>query len=117
MRNRFVIQRLFQLLPQLLILTIITFVIVTIAPGDPLASKVNVEAGSRLSPEQIASLRAYFNLDRPVYERYWIWLKRVILLDFGNSLIQGRPVSTILLERLPLTMLLMATGYLVSLLA
>lgn len=117
MRNRFVIQRLFQLIPQILILTIITFVIVTIAPGDPLASKVNVEAGTRLSPEQIAALRAYFNLDRPVYERYWIWLKRVILLDFGNSLTQGRPVSTILLERLPLTMLLMATGYLISLLA
>ncbi|MBI3942886.1 MAG: ABC transporter permease [Chloroflexi bacterium] len=111
------IQRLLQLLPQLLILTIITFVIVTIAPGDPLASKISAEAGTRLSPEQVAALRAYFNLDRPVYERYWIWLKRVVLLDFGNSLVQGRAVSAIILERLPLTMLLMGTGYLISLLA
>jgi peptide/nickel transport system permease protein len=117
MRTKFIIQRLLQLIPQLLILTLITFVIVTIAPGDPLATKINAEAGTSLSAEQTAALRAYFHLDRPVYERYWIWLKRIVLLDFGNSLVQGRLVADIILQRLPLTILLMGTGYLISLLA
>ena len=117
MRGKLAVQRLLQFIPQLLILTIITFVIVTVAPGDPLASRVNAAAGTAISPEQIAALRAYFHLDRPLYEQYWIWLRRVASLDFGDSFIKGKPVMAIILERVPYTVTLMGAGYLISLLA
>ena len=117
MKSGFIVQRIMQLIPQILILTIITFLITRLAPGDPLAAKVNAAAGARLSSEQVVALRSYFHLDRSLPEQYWIWLRRIAQFDFGNSIVLGKPVLDVILERLPYSLILMAAGYLMSLIA
>ncbi|MCC6944254.1 MAG: ABC transporter permease [Thermomicrobiales bacterium] len=110
-------RRLILIAPQLLFLTILAFVVIRIAPGDPIASRINPATGASLTPEQETQLRAYFHLDEPVLSQYGVWIDRIVHLDFGNSFVTGQPVTSIVFERLGYTMLLMISGFAISLLA
>jgi len=117
MSNSILRRRLILIGPQLLFLTILAFVVIRIAPGDPIASRINPATGASLTPEQEVQLRAYFHLDEPVLSQYGIWLDRIAHLDFGNSFVSGQPVTGIVVERLGYTLLLMMAGFVISLLA
>jgi len=91
------------LVPTFLGITLITFVIVHISPGKPqgvfdMNIKISYEAKQRL-------IKLY-GLDKPLHIRYINWLKRLIVLDFGNSFKDDKPVLKKILERLPATLLL-----------
>ncbi len=79
--------------------TLATFALVHLAPGDP----ASVRAGLGATPELIAENRALAGLDKPIAARYVAWLQRSVRLDFGESLVDGRPVRTRILEALPRT--------------
>lgn len=80
----------------------LTFVLLHLAPGDP----VHRLLGPAATPEQVAAARAALGLDRPLGEQYLDWLRQVVRGDFGMSLAQGRPVSRILAEAWPATLVL-----------
>jgi peptide/nickel transport system permease protein len=91
-----------------LVLTL-TFSLVHLAPGDP----IQLLDDPRMPPRQRAHLREVYGLDRPPLEQYLGWLRAVVLdLDWGSSFVHGRPVSAVLAEALPATLLLAASALL-----
>lgn len=103
------LKRLLLMIPMLIGISLIMFVIMHLAPGDPAGVKYG------LNPEISQTARADFNkmygLDRPVLTQYFSWLKRFIFLDFGSSLMDGEPVISKILSRIPATILLQTVSF------
>lgn len=100
----YTINRIIQLIPVLLILSIIVFSFVHLLPGDVidvLAGEEDVE-----DPEVRAALEKEFGLDKPIYVQYLVWLGNVLRGDFGKSLVTRRPIALELFDRIPATMYL-----------
>ena len=90
------------------LVTIIAFVLIRMAPGDPSA----VMLGSDATPQAVAQFRATYGLDRSLPVQYLAWLGRVIRGDLGTSIYLGRPVTTAILERLPISLTLTMAAFL-----
>jgi len=93
------------MIPLLLGITLISFVVIHLAPGEPtdLQTQLNPQASSDLQDR----LRVQYGLDQPLYVQYGRWLGRLVRLDFGESFAQDRrPVFEKIMERLPITILL-----------
>lgn len=81
-----------------------TFVMLRIAPGDP----ISVLLGDMATDAEIAAAREAYGLDQPVWQQLLIYMRRAMTLDFGHSISQGVPVYELVLSRLPATALLAA---------
>jgi len=101
----YALRRLFLAVPLLIGITFVSFLVIHLAPGDPAEMQTgDVPAEAKRAYEQ---LRKEFGLDQPLPVQYWNWLKRLVRLDFGKSFApHGRPVLTMIGERLPITLLL-----------
>ncbi len=110
--GRFVLQRLIQMVPLLLGITFLTFAIVNLVPGSPIA---RVEMNPRATPADVARIRENLGLDRPWPERYVYWLGDVIQGDLGISLINYTPVTDRIFNVLPNTLLLTGTSLILAL--
>src|SRR2546429_3339601 len=102
----YALRRLVLAVPLLLGITLISFVVIHLAPGEP----VDLQTGD-LSVQSSAQakqlLREVYGLDKPLTVQYWNWLGRLARLDFGRSFApDGRPVLQKISERLPITLLL-----------
>jgi peptide/nickel transport system permease protein len=100
----YTINRLIQLIPVMLLVSIIVFSFVHFLPGDVidvLAGEEDIE-----DPEVRAALEKEFGLDKPIYVQYLVWLGRVVRGNFGNSLVTRRPIALELFERIPATVYL-----------
>ncbi|MBQ6668461.1 MAG: ABC transporter permease [bacterium] len=98
----YLLKRLLMMFPLLLGITLVTFTVIHLAPGEPtdLQTQLNPDSG----PELREKLRAYYHLDDPLHVQYLSWLKRLAQLDFGESFSQDhRPVRDKIVERLPIT--------------
>lgn len=102
----YTLRRLAYLLPTLLGITFVTFIIISLAPGNPVDLMQDGAVSASISPEAYQEMLRLYGLDKPVHVRYGIWLKRLATLDFGNSFLDHRPVITKIGERLPATLLL-----------
>ena len=100
--SRYLAWRLVGAIPTLLGVTVLTFLFIRLIPGDAIAARLGTSTA--LTPEQLASLRAYFGLDQPLYQQYWTWLTSLLRGDFGYSIRTGRPVLVEITERLPATL-------------
>lgn len=100
--------RILQLIPVVIILSILVFGFVHALPGDVIDTLATDEAAE--DPEVRAALEKEFGLDKPIYVQYFIWLGNVLQGEFGKSLVTRRPVSTELLERIPATVYLALVG-------
>jgi peptide/nickel transport system permease protein len=101
----YALRRLLLAVPLLIGITLVSFIVIHLAPGDP----VEVMTGDM----PVEAKRAYelirkeYGLDLPLHEQYWNWLSRLARLDFGRSFApHGRPVLSMIAERLPITLLL-----------
>ena len=110
--GRYLAWRLVGAIPTLLGVTVLTFLFIRLIPGDAIAARLGTSTA--LSPEQLASLRAYFGLDQPLYQQYWTWLSSLLRGDFGYSIRTGRPVLVEITERLPATLELAAAATLIA---
>ncbi len=98
----YLIKRLILMVPLFIGITLISFAVIHLAPGSPIdmATDLNPKATAEVK----ARMRAIYGLDQPLHVQYWNWLRRLLVLDFGNSFSQdGRRVSDKILERLPIT--------------
>ncbi len=101
----YIFKRLIMMIPVLIGITIISFLIIHLAPGKP--TDILTELNPKMTPEARQRLEEYYGLDKPIYVQYLMWLKRVIKLDFGNSFsTDRRPVMEKISERLPITILI-----------
>lgn len=101
----YIAKKLLHMVPLLIGITLISFVVIHLAPGDPtdLQTEMNPEAGAELEER----LRAEYGLDDPLMVQYAGWLKRLVQLDFGRSFSQDRrPVWDKIMERLPITLMI-----------
>ncbi|MFU0757153.1 putative diguanylate cyclase [Serratia marcescens] len=89
MRN-FILRRLLQTIPMLLLASLLIFCIFALAPGDFIDGNINLTA------QRAAELRALYGLDQPLFSRYLHWLGRLLQGDLGFSLQYQIPVSTLL---------------------
>jgi peptide/nickel transport system permease protein len=100
---RFIGRRLIYLLPVLLAVTLLTFLIASLLPGD-LAVTI---LGDQATPEKVAALRAQMGLDLPIWQRYLLWLWDVLHGDLGRSFRTGETVLAAVSDRLPISLELM----------
>lgn len=110
MSARYVWRRLLQVLPVVAGIVTVGFVLVHLAPGDP----VLAIAGQDGDAAYYAAMRAKFGLDQPLLTQFATYLGNVIRGDLGTSVAQGRQVTTLIAERLPATLLLTVTALVVS---
>ncbi|HML79451.1 ABC transporter permease [Geobacter sulfurreducens] len=99
----YILKRLLAMIPLLFGITLITFVVIRLAPGEP------VEAMTAMSPKITAEtrerLREFYGLDKPLHEQYVSWVGRIVKLDFGRSFApDNRPVTDKIAERIPVTL-------------
>ncbi|KQS88250.1 MULTISPECIES: ABC transporter permease [unclassified Rhizobium] len=107
-------KRLFQAVVVILLAYVLTFVVVSILPGDPITNVLrNPQSG--FSEEEIAEIIAAQGLDRPVLVQLWSSLSAFLTGDLGISMRSHRPVATLIGEVLPSTLILAASGLLVAL--
>ncbi|OGC29094.1 diguanylate cyclase [candidate division WOR-1 bacterium RIFOXYB2_FULL_48_7] len=110
--KKYIINRLVQFIPLLIGISLISFFIMHLAPGDPTSLFID----PNVNPQELARVRANWGLDQPLYIQYFLWLKNAVLLDFGRSYTTGQPVINEIAERLPMTLLLMIPAFALSLL-
>ncbi|MGQ0604525.1 MAG: ABC transporter permease [Anaerolineales bacterium] len=108
--TQYLLRRLLQIPPLLLGIVVFTFVLIHIAPGDPIVAL----AGEHGDAAYYAQMRAKFGLDRPLPEQLWIYLSSLARGDLGYSFSQGQPVLNIILSRTPTTLLLIVTALVLS---
>ncbi|QCO15096.1 ABC transporter permease [Azospirillum brasilense] len=101
----YVIRRILIMIPTLLAISVITFVIIQLPPGDYLTTLVNEmqSRGESMDQGRLAMLRETYGLDRPMHEQYALWLAGMLRGDFGYSFEYNLPVSDVVGDRLSLT--------------
>ncbi len=105
--SRYVLRRLLQLIPVMLVVGTVVFFVFRIVPGDPAQLALGVDA----TPEALAAYRHEFGLDRPVLVQYAIWLGGVLRGDLGISKLEGhRRVVDVLKPKIPVTLELVLLG-------
>lgn len=121
--GKYILKRLAMLIPTLLGITIVVFGIVNLAPGSPVEQKLqqlkfsgadgsgsgsSTSASSSstgtVSNEVLEALKKQYGFDKPWYERYWIWLKNLSKLDFGESFTYEEEVTSVIMSKLPVSL-------------
>ena len=101
----FLIRRIVSTFIVMAIVAVIIFLLVRIAPGDPVAILV----GDNASPDQIDAVRKQLGLDDPIVVQFWRWASRVLVGDLGISIFSNEPVAKLISQRLEPTLSLAAT--------
>jgi peptide/nickel transport system permease protein len=109
-RFRFVLYRPVQLIPVLLGISLVTFVLVHLIPGDP----ARILLGVRGSQEAIAAIHRQFGLDRPIFVQYLYFLYNLLQGEFGRSIIYRVPVLSVIADRIAPTAFLLVYAVLLS---
>ncbi len=98
----FLCRRLIMMVPLVIGITVITFIVIHLAPGSP--TDVLTDLNPKASPEAKERFREYYGLDKPLYVQYAVWFKRMLTFDFGPSMAgDGRPVLRKIKDSLPIT--------------
>lgn len=108
----YIARRLVYVVPQVVGVSLVTFVIVRLLPSNPAFAL----AGPAASEENIRQIEERLGLNEPILNQYWLYLNDLVRGDLGNSFISGRPVLTDIAERLPATLELLVLGLLFALL-
>lgn len=106
----YTLRRTLQALPLLILISVISFAIINMAPGDVTSMFINPES----DPADIEALRQHFGLDKPLFVRYFIWFGKVLSGDLGTSMWVGRSVMEMIIEKLPNTLMLAGLSMLIS---
>jgi peptide/nickel transport system permease protein len=113
--RQYILKRVLQMIPTLLMITLVVFAMMQAIPGDPLVALL----GDAYDAENAARLRQEFGLDKPVIVQYAIWLGKLVQGDWGESYLTGRSVLQDVLLRLPITLeliiLAMGVGLIIAL--
>ncbi|MET8332158.1 ABC transporter permease [Streptosporangium canum] len=107
------LRRVAETLLVLLVLSVLTFLLTSLAPGDP-AEEILRRGGVQPTAESVAVLRGELGLDRPLFSRYLQWLLGVLRGDFGRSYTDRAPVAAEILSRVPATLRLAGTASLIA---
>lgn len=117
----YILRRLLIMIPTLVGVTLVTFVLINLAPGSPIEQKIqqmkfgggsqHSDSGgggssksSAVSEEVIEALKKQYGFDKPMHVRYWIWLTNIVKLDFGESFTYEEPVIDVITSKFPVSL-------------
>jgi microcin C transport system permease protein len=115
----FIVRRLLLLIPTFFGITLVSFIIINLAPGSPIEQKIQaIRFGDQgqssgnspgkgtvgLNEEIIEALKKQYGFDKPLYVRYWIWLKNLSRLDFGESFTYEEPALDVIVSKFPVSL-------------
>ena len=111
-----VLRRLLWMIPTILVISMISFAIIQLPPGDYLTAYIAAlsETGEEVDAAQAAALRARYSLDEPIYVQYYRWMKGLVRGDMGMSFEWNRPVTELIGERILLTSIISIVTLLVT---
>lgn len=122
--SRYIFKRLMFIIPTLLVILLINFMVIHIAPGGPVEQAIyqaenfqgvtgvqnsstfgdsQYRGAQGLSDEMVAQIEQQYGFDRPIHERFLLMLKNYLHFDFGTSFFKDKPVTELMLERMPVT--------------
>ena len=113
MSRQYIIRRVLIALPSLLGISIVLFTVLAMAPGDPFEE---LATNPNIPPEVRLALRAKFGLDDPILSRYLHWLFAMLQGDWGFSFVSRMNVDTLILQRLPTTLIVIGSSQLLAIL-
>lgn len=104
----FIVRRVAIMVPTLVVISILSFVIIQLPPGDFLTTYVAQlqETGETVDQAEVERLRQRYGLDKPIYVQYWKWISGVVVGDFGQSFAENKPVGKLIWDRIGLTIAL-----------
>ncbi len=111
--TKYALRRILLAIPTLFIISLVVFTVLALAPGDPLSQ---FAASPELPPEVRANIRRQFGLDEPIPVRYGKWLSNFVQGDWGFSFGSRSPASTLILQRIPTTLWVIGTAFLIAIL-
>src|SRR5258708_22513457 len=111
--RQYIIRRVLIALPSLLGISIVLFTVLAMAPGDPFGE---LATNPNIRPEVRLALRAKFGLDDPILSRYLHWLFAMLQGDWGFSFVSRMNVDTLILQRLPTTLIVIGSSQLLAIL-
>jgi peptide/nickel transport system permease protein len=104
--TKYVVRRLLLALPMLIGITIVTFTIVNLAPGDPITAMIDPLEMRQMTKEDVEARRTELGLNQPLPLRYLLWLGQAARGNLGYSIQERRPVGEMIVEKLPASMAL-----------
>jgi peptide/nickel transport system permease protein len=110
--REYIVKRLLQMIPTILMVTLVVFAMMRAIPGDPIIALL----GDAYTEENAAALRQAYGLDKPIVVQYLIWLGKLLQGNWGTSILSGRPILQDVLIRLPITLELIVLSMGVALL-
>lgn len=108
--KKYIIKRILGLIPVLLLVSIFSYLIIQAAPGDPVDNYVR----PGMTQEQIEAVKEEYGLNGNIVQQYLNWLTHVLKGDLGTSIYKHRPVTEMIAERLPATLMMMGAALLIS---
>ncbi|MGH6905523.1 MAG: ABC transporter permease [Geminicoccaceae bacterium] len=106
----YLVRRLLATIPVMMVVAIVVFSLIHVAPGDPAA----IIAGDNVTAKQIAEIRARLGLDEPLWKQFALWISNLAQGDLGTSIFSGRPVTQLILQRAEPTIALTTTTLIVA---
>ncbi|WP_205857002.1 ABC transporter permease, partial [Phytoactinopolyspora endophytica] len=107
---RLIAKRVLVAIPLLFAISVLVFVLLEVMPADPARNQAGMDA----TEEEVEAVRQTMGLDRPAHERYLDWLSGAVTGDLGRSSVNGQPVTSLLAERLPVSLELVFLAFVVS---
>src|ERR1700758_2391948 len=114
MLMRYTATRLMQLIPMVLVVTMVVFFVMMIVPGDPVLVMLGAVDGAQISRDVYEAMRLRLGLDQPLIVQYFHWLINVLHGDLGTSITHRTPALEVILQRLVPTIYLMVGGTIVA---
>jgi peptide/nickel transport system permease protein len=108
--KKFLLKRLLQSIPILIGITIMTFSIMQLAPGNPMQTMID----PKISAEEMERAQENLGMNDPIYVQYYNWMKEVLQGNLGYTIKTGQPVGKVIFERLPATLLLTGTAFIMA---
>lgn len=126
----YIVRRILMMIPTLFGITVLSFVIINLAPGSPVEQKLQAirmggamggggalgggRGDTGVSPEVIEALNKQYGFDKPLHERYWIWMTNVARLDFGESFKYEEPVTKLIVSKFPVSLIFGITSFILT---
>ena len=113
----FIVRRLFRMVPQLFLISLLAFIIIQLPPGDYLTEYLNRlrNSGATIDQAEVERFTKMYGLDQPMYQQYLKWIGGIVTeLDFGYSFEWQKPVNEVIASRMVLTFLVALMAWIVS---
>jgi peptide/nickel transport system permease protein len=107
---RYIVQRVLLVIPMMWILMTLVFLLLRVAPGDP----VSASLGGKISPQALENSKEQLGLNKPLIEQYWDYLSSVLHLDFGTSFTDNQPIIEVIKQNGGATLSLTTAAFLVA---